>query len=222
MGYHIINLIEGKLEHKYVNSYDDLCYEDTITDDSIIYQGEEHWKPHKVSESELYKSFANDNFRVGMKAQRLFKKQANDCGFILEELDQKQESFKSYTNNADKPIKRGDFLVRNFGNIEIDVKCRAFKRSYRKEEEEFIFFDILDFEKRLNMQSFTKTPILIAIYERDNDNLNEVKGDKVYFISIDEIKRKKDLFKKSKKQFKIPVECLNVGFEYVEQIFKTI
>lgn len=222
MGYHIINLIEGKLEHRYVNSYDDLCYENTITDDSIIYQGEEQWKPCKVSESNLYKSFASDNFRVGMKAQQLFKKQANDYGLILEELDQKQESFKSYTSNVDKLIKRGDFLVRNFGNIEIDVKCRAFKRSYGKKDEEFIFFDILDFEKHLNMQSFTKTPILIAVYERDNDNLNEVKGDKVYFISIDEIERNKALFKKFRKQFKIPIEFLNVGFEYVEQIFKTI
>ncbi|MDY3316434.1 hypothetical protein [Bergeyella sp. RCAD1439] len=222
MGYHIINLIDGKLEHRYVNSYDDLCYENTITDDTIIYQGEEQWKPCKVSESDLYKSFASDNFRVGMKAQQLFKKQANDYGLILEELDQKQESFRSYTSNVDKLIKRGDFLVRNFGNIEIDVKCRAFKRPYEKENEEFIFFDILDFEKHLNMQSFTKTPILIAVYERDNDNLSEVKGDKVYFISIDEIERNKALFKKFRKQFKIPVEYLNVGFEYVEQVFKTI
>lgn len=91
-----------------------------------------------------------------------------------------------------------------------------------KKDEEFIFFDILDFEKHLNMQSFTKTPILIAVYERDNDNLSEVKGDKVYFISIDEIERNKALFKKFRKQFKIPIEFLNVGFEYVEQIFKTI
>lgn len=222
MGYHIINLIEGKLKHRYVDSYDDLCYENTITDDSIIYQGEEQWKPCKVSESNLYKSFASDNFRVGMKAQQLFKKQANEYGLILEELDQKQESFKSYTSNVDKLIKRGDFLVRNFGNIEIDVKCRAFRKSYEQEDEDFIFFDILDFKKHLNMQSFTKTPILIAIYERDDENCNEVKEDKIYFISIDEMKRKKRLFKSSSQQFRIPVEYLNIGFEYVEQVFKNI
>ncbi|NAW50590.1 hypothetical protein GNY06_04050 [Elizabethkingia argentiflava] len=56
MGYHIINITEGKIEHTYVESYERLCYVDTITDDSIIYPREEHWKPFKVAGHENYKN----------------------------------------------------------------------------------------------------------------------------------------------------------------------
>ena len=50
--------------------------------------------------------------KIGIRAQHLFKKQADKEGFILEDLNQNQESFKIYTNNVDKSIKRGDYLVR--------------------------------------------------------------------------------------------------------------
>jgi CRISPR/Cas system-associated endonuclease/helicase Cas3 len=128
MGFHIVNIENDKLKHDYVETYEELSYVEFITNDSIIYQGEEHWKPFKVSDSDQYKRFAKGWFRAGIQAQELFKEQATNHGYILEMLNQDQKSFKSYTSNVNSvSIKRGDFLVRNFGNIEVDVKCRGFR-----------------------------------------------------------------------------------------------
>lgn len=223
MGYHLINIIDGKLEHCFKETYEELVYEDAITGDTIIYQGEEKWRPFKISESEIYKGLANEDFRIGIRAQHLFKKQADKEGFILEDLNQNQESFKIYTNNVDKSIKRGDYLVRNFGNIEIDVKCKTFYKPEKTPEEIFFYFECDDLTKHLNMQSFTKTPILIAIYERSQENKNQIKEDTIHFISINEMKRLKEKFQKScYSQYKIPTKYLHQGFDYIREVFEKI
>lgn len=220
MGYHIINVIDGRLEHCFVENYEKLCYEDTITEDSIIYQGEEKWKPSKVSENDMYKLLANEDFRIGIRAQYLFKEQADKEGFILEDLNQNQESFKIYTNNVDKPIKRGDYLVRNFGNMEIDVKCKTFERFYINPEETFFYFECDNLTKHLNMQSFTKTPILIAVYERSQQDRTQIKENEIYFISIDEMEKLRKTFPISPhSQYMIPTKCLNKGFDYIKEVF---
>lgn len=129
MGFHIVNIENGILKKDYVESFEELAFIDFITKDSIIYQGEEHWKPLKISDSKKYENFSKGWFRAGIQAQELFNEQAIDNGFILEELNQDQNSFKLYTSNAEKKsIKRGDFLIRNYANIEIDIKCRGFKK----------------------------------------------------------------------------------------------
>ncbi|ASF43474.1 MULTISPECIES: hypothetical protein [Capnocytophaga] len=223
MGYHLINLIDGKLEHCFKETYEELVYEDAITENTIIYQGEEKWRPFKISESEIYKALANEDFRIGIRAQHLFKKQADKEGFILEDLNQNQESFKIYTNNVDKPIKRGDYLVRNFGNIEIDVKCKTFYKFDRTPRETFFYFECDNLSKHLNMQSFTKTPILIAIYERNQKDKVQIKEDIIHFISIDEIERLKRILQKSiHSQYMIPTKYLHQGFNYIKEIFEKI
>ena len=36
MGYHLINIIDGKLEHCFIENYEELVYQDAITGDTII------------------------------------------------------------------------------------------------------------------------------------------------------------------------------------------
>jgi len=216
MGFHVINIEDGKLKHDYVEIIEELAYVEFINDNSVIYQGEEHWRPFKVSESSKYQKFAQGWYRAGIQAQELFKKQAKAEGFILEELNQDQRSFKFYTANSENlSIKRGDFIIRNYANIEIDVKCRSF----RKEKGE-IYFDFLeeDAYKHKNMQSFTKTPVLIAVYEnRDNCPVEE----SVYFFKIDDILDNNDLRIVSRDFgdcYRIPVSFTNKGFDFIEQV----
>ncbi len=109
-----------KLIHSYVESEVELVKLD-IKNDTIIYQGESHWVPEKVGSSKKYKLLAEGWYRAGIKAQELFKVQAKKENLILEELFQDQKSFKSYTNTAKSvSIKRGDFLIRNIRNLEIE------------------------------------------------------------------------------------------------------
>jgi len=220
MGFHIVNIKNGKLQFDYVESYEELSFVEFITKDSIIYQGEEHWKPHKISDSEKYKYFSEGWYRAGIQAQELFKQQATNHGFILEELNQDQKSFKSYTLNANNiSIKRGDFLIRNYGNIEIDVKCRGFRKIKDK-----IYFDfkVDDVNKHLNMQKFTNTPILIAVYENKKNRPVE---ESIYFFAIDDLFNSTVINKYMRigigECYQIPLSFAKEGFGLIEEVFET-
>ena len=218
MGIHIVNVENGKLRHEYVECYEELAYVEFITKDSIIYEGEENWKPAKISESKKYEHFSKGWFRAGIQAQELFKKQASKQGFILEELNQDQESFKSYTSNAKNiSIKRGDFLIRNYGNIEIDIKCRGFR--YVQGVKHFDFKEE-DVKKHSNMQTFTKTPILIAVYE---NRKNRPVEDKVYIFAIDKLVKSKLIESHFREGigfcYQIPLSFTEEGFGLIEKTY---
>ena len=68
----------------------------------------------------------------------------------------------------------------------------------------------------------TKTPILIAIYERSQENKNQIEEDTIYFISIDEIENLKKKFYKSScyKSITIPTKYLYQGFDYIRRVFE--
>ena len=167
MGFHVIlQHDEQGIVYRYVKKWNDLAYL-PISSKSIIYQGEPHWVPEMVQNSKVYCNLAEDWHRVAIKAQDVFMEQALENGYILEELNQDQDSFKAYTSIREEylKIKRGDFLVRNVRNLEVDVKCRKF--FYSKEVGRECFeFNIDHLERHLNMYGFTQTPIVIAVYQR--------------------------------------------------------
>ena len=95
MGYHIINITENGIKSEYIKDIKELMYLNTITEDTIIYQGEQHWTPLQIKDTEL-KNYCIDWYRAGLKAQEHFKTQAKKQGLILEELIQDKESFQQY------------------------------------------------------------------------------------------------------------------------------
>ena len=215
MGYHIINITENGIKSEYVNDKKALMNLDTITEGSIIYQGEPHWTPLQVKNTEL-KNYCIDRYRAGLKAQEYFKTQAKEQGLILEELIQDKESFQQYLISDEYiEIKRGYFLVRNYGNLEIDVKCRTFR--YLNDGELSFRFSCKDLEKHLNMQKFTQTPIIIAVYQRNGDKFIP----KIpYFISIDRIKElsstlEKVFVKNVGDCYEIPLKLTLQSFDYI-------
>lgn len=215
MGYHIINITKTGIKSEYVNDKKALMNLDTITEDTIIYQGESHWTPLQIKNTE-FKNYCKDWYRAGLKAQEHFKTQAKEEGLILEELMQDQVSFQQYLI-SDKyiDIKRGDFLVRNYGNLEVDVKCRSFR--YLSNRELSFRFSCNDAEKHLNMQEYTQTPIIIAVYQRDGDKFIP----KIpYFISIDRIKELSSTLEKVFVEnvgncYEIPLRLTIQSFDYI-------
>lgn len=67
MGFHIVNIENKKLKHDYVETFEELSYVDFNTNESIIYQGEEHGKPFKVSDYTQSKHFTKGWLRVGIQ-----------------------------------------------------------------------------------------------------------------------------------------------------------
>jgi hypothetical protein len=158
----------------------------------------------------------------GIKAQHVFIQQAQACGLALLEIDQSQESFKSYTNVAKCSVKRGDFIIRNAGGIEVDVKCKTFKR---EKGERYFHFDVDDFEKHANMTAaITNAPVLIAVYERLGDNVNE---EQLFMFEIEDMKKHVNTFKvidhpEYGKSYLIPIGKTKKGFKLIEQYKKQV
>ena len=220
MGYHVISIKGKKIERTYIKNLFGLIEQYNLTEDSIIFQGEEHWKPTRVGDNEQYSNYTKDWFRAGIRAQELFKRHAKSNGLILEEINQDIESFGQYFVEMPvkiEKIKRGDFLIRNRNNIEVDVKCRTF---YEVENDIVFNFKCLDIEKHLNMQKLTNTPVLIAVYERNGEYIED---DIPFFISIDIIKSHENSLNKIHVHeentgwcYQIPLTLTSQTFKYIE------
>lgn len=218
MGYHIVNLDDNKIEHFYIESKIELAYLSNITENTIIYQGEKHWIPIRFGDEPSYNNYIKDWFRAGLKAQESLKKQSLQNKLMLEELFQDEDSFKNYLIFDEYfPIKRGDFLVRNYGNIEVDIKCRSF---YKNKNEEIVFnFKCDDVERHLNMQTFTKTTIMIAVYERNGDQVIE---DIPFIFSIEGIDFETlgKVYVKTENTgfcYQIPLRLTTQSFDYIKE-----
>lgn len=216
MGFHIVNLNNGVVEHEYIRTEKELAFSDKIKGDTIIYQGEENWKPVRVGDSEKYKDYCNLDFRAGMKAQQLFKEQARRESLMLEEINQDVDSFANYKlDKTSTCYKRVDFLVRNYRNLEIEVKC---KRFYPDKNPKVFYFNVQDLLKHTNMQESSQTPIILAIYERSKDGgiIEEPN-----FVSIDMINKNKNKLKIEPKNnedcYKIPISYLKKGFGFIKE-----
>lgn len=220
MGYHLILRKENnEIQHEYCEYYHELA-NFPIEDSSIIYQGEKHWKPFLVKDNDIYKGLSDLRFRGSMKAEQLFMKQALSQGYMLEVIDQNPLSFKQYYDVSSEfmKIKRGDFLIRNVRNIEIEVKCKTI---YWENRKPYFYFEKEHLEKHLKMQEYTKTPVILAIYERLKDNENP-NPEKLYMIDMDYIK--KNIIEKNKLEpvyrdwgaaYKIPLNKCKKGFDLI-------
>ncbi|GAB4233145.1 MAG: hypothetical protein Tsb0034_06230 [Ekhidna sp.] len=225
MGFHVIlKHSEEKLDYHYAQNEVELSRL-PIKEDSIIYEGEPNWKPEIVGKSSRYKRFAYDYHRIGIQAQEIFKKEAVAAGFILEELNQDQDSFRSYTDlSKNISIKRGDFLIRNALNLEVDVKCRTFKTN--KAGESVFEFNCHHLTCHLNMQNhFTDTDIIIALYERCRKT-KRLKEESLMMIDVKYMERKvNELNLKRMKRsnssgevyhiYQFPVSLLWSGFDLI-------
>ncbi len=216
MGYHIIlKVTDEGLDSRYVEKLDDLRFFPELTEETIIYQGESHWTPMHLKDNETCARYAEANYRVGMKAQILFEEQSTRHGLIVEALSQTQESFRCYASNSDVPIKRGDYLIRNAGNLEVDVKCRSLKNA---DSMPFFFLACADVEKHANMESFTRCPVIIAFFEREGE---QPVADSLRMITIGKIleergKAIKAVSGEHGKVFMIPISLLHDGFTLID------
>lgn len=116
-----------------------------------------------MGEGPLYRDLADEKFRAGIKAQLLFKQQAIEHGLMVEAIAQDQGSFKPYTPCTNNFIKRGDFLLRNAGHIEIETKCLTYC------DAKGFYLPYRQIMGHREMQVHSKSPVVVAIYERNGD-----------------------------------------------------
>lgn len=212
MGYHVV-IDPGlfPIKYTYVERIEDLVTINGINEKSIIFQGGRECPPQQVGVSVNFLHLGEEWYRAGLRAQAIFAKLARDRKLVLEELSQDSQNFKAYSNVIKEPVKRGDFLIRNRGNIEIEVKCRSF---YGKGDHRYFFFSEEDLYKHLNMEKTTKTPVIIAVFERENDHPVE---ESLCMIRVDHIHELVDKLERREKEYgwvyRIPLKITKPGFE---------
>lgn len=183
MGYYVI-LHPGVLpfESYYVEKFEDLVKIEGITKDTIIYEGGPGAEPQRVEEAEEYKDLGKDWYRAGIRAQLAFARIARKAGYVLETLSQDQLTFQDYYRGIEKPVKRGDFLIRNLCNLEVEVKCRTF---YGGKKQRYFCFSADDLCRHLNMQEATRTSVVVAVFRRKEDR---PVSSSLCMISVDRIR----------------------------------
>ncbi len=220
MGFHVIlSSDKDGMVTTYVENANELARL-PLEPHSILIEGEKHHKPIHIASSLAFNKFQFKGFRLGILAERLFKEQAESKGYILEPLSQDVENFQSYKNGADLPVKRGDFLIRNRYNFEVEVKCRKF---YEKNGDWYFNFRVDHLERHINMSEFTKTPIIIAVYDHDD---TEPLPDSLFMMDVlymDQIARSLRLKKYTARdengsysQYRFPINKAMQGFDLIE------
>lgn len=186
MGYHvIIDPEDFPIKYTYVERTEKLVELEGINGKSIIFQGNRENPPQQVGTSVDFQRLSEDWYRAGLRAQAVFAKLARERDLVLEELSQDIESFKAYSRGIKGKVKRGDFLIRNRGNLEVEIKCRSF---YGRGKYRYFFFSEEDLRKHLNMEQTTQTSVVVAVFQRKGDrpleeSLCMIKVDRIYELT---------------------------------------
>lgn len=215
MGYHVI--IDPELfpiRYTYVEQIEELLTVEGINERSIIFQGMPDNPPQQVGVSEDFLHLGAEWYLAGLRAQVIFAKLARARRLVLEELSQDVRKFKTYVEGIKKTVKRGDFLIRNLGNLEVEVKCRTF---YGNGAKRYFLFSKNDLEKHLNMQEATHTPVVVAVFQRKKDkplehSLGMIKIDRLLELSKEVVCEKKDYGW----MYQIPLKELQPGFDLLK------
>lgn len=212
MGYHVIIDPEFfPIKYTYVERIEELLSVEGISDKSIIFQGYRENPPQQVGMSGNFERLGEEGYRAELRALAIFAKLARARKLILEELSREPENAKLYSKIAKGPVKRGNFLIHNRGNIEIAVKCVSY---YGKGERKFFAFSEEELQKYLNVEKATKTPVLLAVFQRRNDTPVE---ESFCMVEVDLIQKLIDTFGRRKKEYgwiySIPLKITKPGFD---------
>lgn len=224
MGYHIIiSNNTNRIDSHYIENIEELAIVDNLTQNTIIYEGEKHWTPVAIGADDKYSNYLKDWFCAGIRAQNLFKELAQNNQLIVEDISQDQESFKQYTDSAPTSIKRGDFLIRNARNIEIEVKCRTLYTACDATKSCYYKISFSETKKLDAMQKITGIPIIVAFFTRSG---RQPLAETLKMISISKImkeaKLKKVWYEEKNKDYCVPLSLMEDGFTLIDRARESI
>jgi len=183
MGYHVI--IDPELfpiKYTYVSGIGELVWVEGMNERSVIVEGKPENPPQQVGISADFRRLGEAWYRAELRARTIFAKLARDRQLVLEELNREPENFNPWVKAGKGKVKRGNFLVRNRGNIEVEVTCRSF---YGRGVRKYFCFSQEDLRKHLNTEKVTHIPVIVAVFERKGDKPAE---ESLCMIKIDRIR----------------------------------
>lgn len=154
------------------------------------------------------------NLFAGGEAEVEFAELAEAEKYAVEKISQTKDGFRKYVRALDlgdgefRNIKRGDYIVRNAPQVEVEVKCLTPRPELRGGLSYTMKYREL---KGLeNMSRLTGVPVLIAIFERDGRG---PKADSLKMVTLDDVlgKRTGGFYCKRRRVLTIPLAAMRDG-----------
>ena len=161
-----------------------------------------------------YRWIFKPHFLAGERAEQHFEQLSGSRGYVLEKIPQDKKNFGKYANNSQNHIKRGDFLVRNLKNLEVEVKCFT-KRKYPATECFVIAYSHI--KRHEEMVNLTGEPVVFAIFERNGRDIVENSLRMIPLRELTGQRRNGIFYDKRIKCVCIPLTLMYQDFSYFEQ-----
>lgn len=153
-------------------------------------------------------------FAAGRDAELLFEQLARERGWVIEKIPQDRAGFSKYAANSQGRIKRGDYIVRNLRNTEIEVKC--FSRPRGRTAGYLLHWSHV--KRHEEMQNMTESPVVFAIFERRG---RHAVPESLRMIPLSELTRGRSraiAYIKKLKSLHIPLDSMYPGFEFLDRL----
>ncbi len=152
-------------------------------------------------------------FAAGLRAEKLFEKQAADNGWIIEKINQDKKSFEAYKNVASTSVKRADYICVNLPEkVDIEVKCFT---PCGNNDAKYFFLHYSHYKRhQITTEEITKSRILFAFYQRLGSNAI---SDSLCMIDIKDIPKVSE-YDENRKGWKIPLKATKPSFEKLQEI----
>jgi hypothetical protein len=151
---------------------------------------------------------------AGRNAELAFEQLAHEQGWVVEKIPQDRDGFSKYAAASARGIKRGDYIVRNLRNTEIEVKCFSLSRGANPG----YLLRYSHVKRHEGMQDMTESAVVFAIFERRGRH--PVPGS-LRMIPLSELTRGRSreiAYVERLKSLHIPLSSMYPGFGLLERM----
>lgn len=158
------------------------------------------------------------HYYAGSVAEDVFERQALDARppWVVERIPQSKEAMQRYRAAAGRSVKRADFIVRNCGGAEVEVKC---KTRYTRGRDEYYLLTYSEVKRHEAMRdSITHAAVVFAFYQRAG---RTVLPETLRIVDLAFLFRTSDyragkLYLPQQKALMLPFRYMRPGFEVLE------
>lgn len=167
MGYHVITDPElFPVRYAYVERMEDLAAVEGINEKSIIVEGASDNPPWQTGIASGFRQLCPGGEPVRLRAKVIFAKLAGARRLMLADLSREEYAFQSYTQRSRTTDRKADFLIRTYGNLEVEVKCHTF---YGKGAKLCFRLAAAEVERLSRLEEEEGRPAVIAVFRRKKD-----------------------------------------------------
>jgi hypothetical protein len=161
-----------------------------------------------------FRWFFQPHFIAGEKAENRFEQLCETHGYIVEKISQDRRHFAQYAANAQSYVKRGDYIVRNLGNIEVEVKCFSL-RTYGVTRCYCLKYSHI--KRHEEIERLTGAPVIFAVFERNGRNVVEHSLRMIPLRELTARRHKAVFYDKQIKCLCVPFEIMYPAFDCFER-----